>query len=275
MIIVIGDNAIDETVVVQTRRLCPEAPVPVVVPLYTVHRSGMAGNVYDNLRSMSNRPAKDFLFFTSPTANKKLRYVDEATGYIMLRVDSDIRDASRERFDISRTNLISLINRKQVETIVISDYGKGFLDESAISQILSQAEARGIPVFLDTKFILGDWSSKVFCAKINAKEYEQNCKHVVSPETKCKNLVVTCAEKGARLYESNGTMGSDIPTSKVNVADVCGAGDVMLAALALSYPKYPLYTAVSMALRVASFSVTQRGTYTVTRDDIKSLGVDL
>ena len=49
-ILVIGELCVDRFVYCEIKRLCPEAPVPVLNPVYTTTNDGMAGNVVENLK---------------------------------------------------------------------------------------------------------------------------------------------------------------------------------------------------------------------------------
>lgn len=269
-IIVIGDDAVDRTVYVKTTKLCPEAPVPVVVPIKVEENHGMAGNVFSNLKSMARKNSIEFIFIRPKEFNLKIRYVDKSTGYIMLRVDEDY---DRNNVGVFHIALLNDIDLKTVSSIVISDYGKGFLNKENIKDISEIAYKHGIDTFLDTKFILGSWSRKIFCVKINELEYEINNKNLtVEPFHYCRNLVVTKAERGSVLMSKNIKL--PIPTNKVNVADVCGAGDTMLAGLVLHYHcNNDLPRAVEFANKVASFAVTKHGVYTVTSEDLSTLNI--
>jgi D-beta-D-heptose 7-phosphate kinase/D-beta-D-heptose 1-phosphate adenosyltransferase len=273
-IVVIGDFATDRTVFVRPTRLCPEAPVPVVVPIREVTTMGMAGNVTVNLISMSGDNQIVYPFGPQGIKHTKLRYVDEATGYIMLRVDTDVETKpfdAKALFDLLEAAL------PKVDAIVMSDYAKGFLNQENVQRIATYARAEDIPTFLDTKMILGDWSKDVFCVKINQKEYKTNldANLPLFPRMYCQHLVVTKAGNGAELMNPNGeTMA--IQTTDVQVADVCGAGDTMLAGLVLKYVSDPILSyAVEFANKVASFAVTKHGVYAVTQQDIKDLGLSL
>ena len=51
-ILVIGDSCIDKFIYCEINRICPEAPVPILKPLYETTNEGMAGNVVANLKSL-------------------------------------------------------------------------------------------------------------------------------------------------------------------------------------------------------------------------------
>ena len=61
-----------------------------------------------------------------------------------------------------------------------------------------------------------------------------------------------------------------VPAEKVDVYDVCGAGDVFLASLVYGWLKYEksLESGILLANKCSSLSVTKSGTYVITKEDI-------
>ena len=72
-IVVIGESCIDTFIYCTADRICPEAPVPVIVPQYTTSNPGMAGNTCKNLKSLT--PAATIKLFTQTQAINKTRYI--------------------------------------------------------------------------------------------------------------------------------------------------------------------------------------------------------
>lgn len=276
-IFLIGDWAIDHTVYVKVTRLCPEAPVPVVVPVRETKTPGMAGNVLSNMCSMLGLKAPKMSHFTTyrPVADCiKTRYVDEQTGYILLRVDKDYRSIFCDP-SFKPADLYPDLEKTGASAIVVSDYGKGFLNKKIIQGITRAANHFDVPVFLDTKLTLGGWSKSIFCVKINQKEYNACCQAKAKPENFCQHLVVSRASEPT-WYFSRVDGKQEIPVNKVNVIDVCGAGDTMLAALVLKYVLCGhLFTAIQFANIVASLAVTKQGVYSVTKEDLRMNGLHL
>ena len=78
--------------------------------------------------------------------------------------------------------------------------------------------------------------------------------------------MVTLGGLGARWAEQI------FKTEKVDVYDVCGAGDVFLSALVYGYLRYrDMPEAIILANKCASLSVTKMGTYVLTKEDINDL----
>ena len=263
-ILLIGEFAIDETIYGNVTRICPEAPVPVFVPKRQVLNDGMAGNVYNNLLSLSNNNVN--IDFIRPQLDIiKRRFVDEASGYLLLRVDEDNNDDS---FDILSFEL-EYLDRVKYDFCVISDYHKGFLDQYDIENIANKCKSRNIPTILDTKKILGNWSQNITFVKINEKEHKAQWDNGCSlPAYFCENLIVTLGPIGAKLIVQDQI--TDVFTYPVEVRDVCGAGDVFMSAFVIKYLETSgnVVDAIKFANKAAGLSVTKKGTVTIQREEV-------
>ena len=61
VITVIGELCDDIFVYGETKRLSPEAPVPVFNPIHTETNPGMAGNVVENLKALDKNIVVNFI----------------------------------------------------------------------------------------------------------------------------------------------------------------------------------------------------------------------
>ena len=262
-ILIIGDNCTDIFIRGDAKRICPEAPVAVLNPTRKELNAGMAGNVYENVRSL--RPESRVFFIRQESEIVKTRYVDEASGYILLRVDEN--DSIKTPF--SKENLWKRLGDfglalPDFSIALISDYNKGFLSQEVISEIVSLLNESGVPVFMDTKKILGEWSKGVDFVKINEKEYNENLKHI-RPMDCCRNLIVTLGSAGS-IWRNNNIQ---VPSDKVEVMDVSGAGDTYFAAFAISYfETKDVVRAMSYANKAAAIAVSKRGVVAVKQSEI-------
>jgi D-beta-D-heptose 7-phosphate kinase/D-beta-D-heptose 1-phosphate adenosyltransferase len=93
--------------------------------------------------------------------------------------------------------------------------------------------------------------------KINENEYKQTI-------SQCSDLIVTLGERGAQYKDKLYS------TQKVEVVDVCGAGDTFLAALSYYYLKnnYTIESAIIYANKCSAIAVQHRGVYSLTQQDI-------
>ena len=214
-ILVIGDSCTDIFVYGKTDRICPEAPVPVFNPTHQTENGGMAKNVVRNLEALGCNVE----FISNDNSIKKIRYVDNRSNQMVLRVDEN--DTCRSINDDELKYV-----EKQGETfdaVIVSDYCKGFLDEEDICFIADKCNN----VFLDTKKEIGDWVNDVDFIKINELEYEKNYKGKPNND----KLIVTLGSKGCQY------MGETFPVNEVSVKDVSGAGDTFMAGLVVKYIK--------------------------------------
>lgn len=208
-ILVIGEFGIDKFVYGKIERLNPEAPTPVLIPMYERENFGMAGNVYKNLESTDEFKVQ-FLGNSVPAI--KTRFIEEKSNYILLRTDEN--DYVQRIEDISYDYIASF------DAVVISDYNKGFLDPEDIKAIASAAKL----TFMDTKKPLEEWALGIDWIKINDKEYK-NPKHNSYVLDKINDsLIITTGTNGA-TYK-----GKIYPTESANVIDVVGAGDTFMSA---------------------------------------------
>lgn len=263
--LVIGEICYDIFVKCRIDRLCPEAPVPVLNPIETVDSFGMAGNVIANLRSISGGDVV-IESLTPRHSMSKTRYVDQQSGYIIVRVDEG------DRVEIPFSRECVLPANPRLDGIIISDYNKGFLEESDIASIANYATEHGITTFLDTKKILGEFSKHIDFVKINEKEYKQQLAKYPFPELLCRNLIVTLGANGSRWVNENKHVNVD----PIAVSDVSGAGDTYLAAFALSYRwdidayghAESIMRAMHFGNRAARIAVSRRGVVAVKREEI-------
>ena len=260
--VVVGEVCEDRFVIGKVSRLCPEAPVPILNPFSEKTNLGMAGNVLKNLQSLE--PNIDVRFLTNSEKIVKTRYVDNTSGYIMLRVDDDVKVKPFEFEDFLKG--ISG-HTTDLDFVVISDYNKGFLVEETLGDILRFCRSNGIPTFVDTKKILGSWSVRADFVKINKKEYEEQLRHCDgNPTDYCRNLIVTLGQEGSRWVNENKYVNGN----RVEVMDVSGAGDTYLAAFTLKYlDSFDIEKAMLYANKAAALAVSKRGVVAVGKDELK------
>jgi len=265
-ILVIGDSCEDIFVRGKVDRLCPEAPVPVLNPKETVSNPGMAANVVANLRSL--RPDAEVFFLTQESKIKKTRFVDEASGYILLRVDSNDKISEPLSYRKLDSFLIDhSMHHKYFDLVIFSDYNKGFLTESVIAQIVNVFYDYKVLTFLDTKKVLDTWSNKISFIKINAKEYELQLRYHQKPEAFCSNdMIVTLGKDGSKSIREDMVVASE----PVKVMDVSGAGDTYMAAFAVKYAETrDKYVAMKYANKAASIAVSNHGVVAVKQSEVE------
>lgn len=254
MIVVIGDIIIDEYVYGTSTRLSPEAPVPVVKHEKTERRLGGAGNVYNNIKSLTDDVEligyrndtddwpKELLCTHMPI--KQRIYADK---HYVTRIDREQTIDNSTLFDYVKKHVHNC-------TVVISDYNKGTIqDPQRLIKILKQNSCY---IIVDPKQHL-DLYTGADVIKPNKKEYEEYNNGVDT------DMVVTL---GADGYMINGT---HYPTQQQEVYDVTGAGDTFLAVMSyfLDFGE-SLEFACEMANKGAGVSVQHNGVYVVHWKDL-------
>lgn len=266
-ILVIGDTSRDVFINVDATRLSPESPVPVVVPHSVRENLGMAGNVAANIAHLAPDYYVGTLFPAQPSV--KTRYVDRKSNHHFVRVDQDMASTPLDEGEYLRAVFM------RPDAIVLSDYNKGFLTAEKMEYLGNHWGDRIHPlaphthVFLDTKKLLGDWSKRIEFVKINESEFEAHLKAGILPWDYCQNLIVTRGAAGMDLYTGGRTIVYHSPGVKVEVADVVGAGDTVLAALAVNYLETgDIRAAMDWANKAGAIAVSKRGVVAVKREEV-------
>lgn len=259
-VLVVGDTCVDVFEYGVCKRICPEAPVPILIPTKKTQNYGMAFNVYENLRGLK----VECDIITNDVKPVKIRYIDDTSNHMIVRVD---RNDNIEKLD---EKILRKIDLFQYDAIVISDYNKGFLDEDDIKYISQVHDT----VFLDTKKSIGSWCDHVRFVKINEKEYSKNKSYLTGEYP--YDTIVTMGGDGARLiYNDEGVNREKTFPIKNDhpVRDLTGAGDTFLAGLVAEYlANFNIDDAVNFANKCAAWAVTQKGVSVVSADKLINNG---
>lgn len=298
-LIVLGDLMLDEFIWGEVRRISPEAPVPVVEVKRETWHLGGAGNVVANLLALGARPlpigmvgrdeagqrlldrftgsGADIAGIITNTARpttRKTRIV--AHSQQMVRADREDRAPINAEIE---AQLIAAFNRAlpQAEVVIISDYDKGLLTARVLEHTIRQAQAEHKLVCLDPKIKNFSHYRQVDVITPNELEAERATGVEIVDDTSlrhaaqrirqllaCKNVLITRGEHGMSLLDAQDAL-THIPTVAREVYDVTGAGDTVIATLALSLAAGAQLTAAAIiANQAAGIVVGKIGTATVT-----------
>ncbi len=298
-ILIIGDVMLDQYWHGDTSRISPESPVPVVHVNRVVERPGGAANVALGVAALGAEAtllglvgrdaARDTLSNTLTTAgvNHVLEALPDHATITKLRVLS--RHQQMIRLDTERPFLepgakTALYEKylhvlEKVELVILSDYGKGTLSESAA--LIAKARAKNIPVIVDPKS--NDYSVYRGATVItpNLKEFEAVVGHCATVDIlveKAKNLllayqidalVVTRAEQGLSIILANGET-THVPAIVREVHDVTGAGDTVVAVLGSALASgLDLVSAATLGNIAAGIAVGKLGAATVSVPELE------
>jgi len=258
-ILLIGDNCIDEYQYGTVDRISPEAPVPIFKYSRSVNKLGMAANVKKNLEALDCYV--EFVTFL-PSPSRKIRLVDERTNHHIARIDIEeqVKPCSRDSY-------IHLFELGKYDAVVISDYNKGFITYDLVRDI---RKLHSGPIFIDTK--KPDLKQFENCfIKINEDEYNKS----TSMYSENSHLIVTRGSKPVQLFYDNrhGQVKKEFEVPKMEVIDVCGAGDTFLASLAYFYlllDEDDISEAIDFAISAATVTIQHFGVYAPSFEEINA-----
>lgn len=301
-IAVLGDFMVDRYVWGDALRVSPEAPVPVVHAQSEDHRLGGAGNVVANICELGanafcvgvvgdDEAGGEMLEgLTAMGADAAGLVVDKGRPTIqkirvmarnqqMLRVDRETPSAVCS--EVAEHMLQQLV-AGEWQALVLSDYGKGTLPPEVMQGAIAEARKRGVPVLVDPKH--RDFSRYAGATLItpNRAEAEAACGEALPdmPTLASKGeelrqhagvdaLLITLGDQGMYLLES-GQSGMHLPTAARQVYDVTGAGDTVIAMLAVALAGgADLPGAVRLSNVAAGLAVAKVGTTAVGRNELE------
>ncbi len=258
-ILVVGDLMLDRYWVGPASRISPEAPVPVVKIGSIEERPGGAGNVALNIAALGGQVTVLGLTgddeqatsladglechgvecrFLRVAGNKtvtKLRVLSHHQQ--LIRLDFEDGFSSCDYKVLEASYLAAL---KEADLVIVSDYGKGTLQE--VSSLILQARDSGHAVVVDPKGTDFDRYRNATAITPNINEFEAvvgSCRDeeemVTRGQSLCSHLglsalLITRSDKGMTLMEQ-GCPPLHLPTHARDVYDVTGAGDTVIAVL--------------------------------------------
>jgi D-beta-D-heptose 7-phosphate kinase/D-beta-D-heptose 1-phosphate adenosyltransferase len=239
-VLVVGESCIDRFVYCNIERLSPEAPVPVLIPVETTENKGMSGNVVENLRALGvdyNQITHWYQF--APIT--KTRYVDKKTNHMFIRVDEG-EDLVKDINDINMNQFFNII--------IVSDYNKGFLDDSILKEICTMG---GITILDSKRKLTQDIIDCFDFVKLNEQESINN-----KELTGLDNVLITLGSRGT-MYQ-----GVIYPSpNPQETIDVSGAGDTFTSSFILKYYETKdVKTSIIYANEKSSIVVSKRGVAT-------------
>lgn len=301
--LVVGDLMLDEYLWGKAERISPEAPVQVVDVIREELRLGGAGNVVHNLAALGaqvsvcsvvgdDQNGRELLgqfchhhidtraIFLDPgrRTSRKTRVV--AAHQQIVRIDRESREALPAAVEQQLCTWIAA-HAGEYKVVVLSDYNKGVLTPDVIASAITAAAAAGIPVLVDPK---GTDFTRYRGATLltpNRKEAEAasgisitdaaslaQAAAVIIDAAGLQHLLITRSEEGMSLFSEGGEI-VHIPTVAREVFDVSGAGDTVLATLAVGVASgFSMAESARLANVAAGIAVGKLGTSIVTPQEI-------
>lgn len=296
-VLVIGDLMLDRYWHGATSRISPEAPVPVVHVKDDEQRAGGAGNVALNIAALGGKVSVMGFVGQDEPADALQTLLQDAGVLCLFEALKDYPTITKLRVMSRHQQLIRLdfedgfsaVNNEQLlhqyhaemtqaNAIVLSDYGKGTLND--IEKFITLANKMDKPVLIDPKG--SDFSIYKHATLItpNLSEFEAVVGHCDSQqqivergvnlmqEMDFSALLVTQGEQGMTLLTKDEAP-LHLPTHAREVFDVTGAGDTVISVLAASLAaKKSLAESTVLANMGAGIVVGKLGTATVNTEEL-------
>jgi rfaE bifunctional protein kinase chain/domain len=308
-ILLVGDVGLDEYVMGEVRRISPEAPVPVVEVDSEDLRLGLAANVAQNVRTLGGTPClvsvigadtgarllnelfakvqvscDHLVLDESRPTTRKARIM--AKHHHVVRVDYETRKFLSEAVEKRVLEVVE----KQVgscDAVIIEDYAKGVVTPSLIKKIIQIAHTAKKPVYVDPHranggdfyagcdLIKPNFDEAVALSGLNYDDLRDHPNKVIEvgqalqKKTGAKHVVMTRGKDGMTIFSGDQIM--QVPTFAKQVFDVTGAGDTVIATLALGLVSgLPLQEACVLANFAAGVVVGQVGCVPCTVGELKA-----
>jgi rfaE bifunctional protein kinase chain/domain len=302
-VVVVGDMVADEFVYGRTTRLSREAPVPIVMYESSVTLLGGAANAANNVLALGGRaipvgvvghddPGRQVMALFGQSGADPGFIIRDRTRPTVRKtriLAGDFSTVTQQLLRVDRGNLGDLHGKlrtavlgafgdaiRNADCVIFSDYGEGVLCDHVRDEMLAAARKKGLLITADSRFKIHAFRG-VDAVTPNLPEISQFARRRVETEdeivraaaslqrkTGCRGVLVKRGSKGMAMYRRNRELFIVPPFGSVEVADVTGAGDTVIAAFSLALS---CGADMSDAARVANVAggvkVTKRGTATV------------
>ncbi len=307
-ILVVGDIIVDHFVHGSVNRISPEAPVPVVNVDREEYLLGGGANVLHNIYSLGAEAVLCGIIGADPMGDRLQDLLHElgasteglVTGKRPTTVKTRVLAQRQQivRFDREQTGspaaatiqkMIDYFaeNLAAFDGVIISDYYKGVIGRDLMENLMTRVKAiekqegRMIPVVVDpkpgkperfnaTSLITPNQleAEKMTGMVIDSNESLKKSAEILLEKVSCQAVLITRGAQGMALLEK-GRQLLTIPTTAREVFDVTGAGDTVIAALALGLAAGASYAdAATLANIAAGVVVAKVGTATVTQEEL-------
>ena len=297
-ILIVGDVMLDRYWFGDVSRISPEAPVPVVKVEKREDRPGGAANVARNITALGARAVLLSVVGKDEAGQTLARLLAESAIDASLHEDAQLNTTVKLRVlgrqqqllridfesapthEVLQTKLTEFRQRlADCDLVILSDYGKGGLTH--IAEMIRLAREQGKPVLVDPKGddyaryagasvitpnraelreVVGRWKSE---ADLTARVDK------LRADLGLDALLLTRSEEGMSLFSAAGVVHE--PAQALEVYDVTGAGDTVIATLAVMLASgQTMADGMRWANRAASVVVGKLGTATCSLAELEA-----
>ena len=296
-LLVVGDVMLDRYWFGDTGRISPEAPVPVVQVEKIDERLGGAANVARNASALGAQTTILGVVGEDEAGKRVEQLLLESGVQSQLQTDGNVPTTVKLRVIARQQQLIRLdfeeapsqisLDAKlkrfksllpNIDIVILSDYGKGALEQ--VSAMIELANASEKLVLVDPKGNAYDKYKGATVLTPNRSELRQVVGQwsseddlTLRAQSLRKNLglgalLLTRSEEGMTLFTDKGT--EHVRAQAREVFDVSGAGDTVIAALAVAMGAgWSLERAMALANRAGGIVVGKLGTATVSAEELQ------
>ncbi|QKF81403.1 bifunctional heptose 7-phosphate kinase/heptose 1-phosphate adenyltransferase [Halarcobacter ebronensis] len=307
-VLVIGDLMIDSYLIGHCDRIALDAPVAIVDVKEEKDVLGGAGNVIRNLASLGAKVSVMSVVGSDDNAKLLKHMLDEVETKSFL-LEQKGRKTSKKtrimtanqqifRFDHESRNNISFDNVKKLyeklqekinayDVILLADYGKGVLTKDFTQKIISYANKNNVKTVVDpfgtdySKYqgaylIIPNKTEAITATGIEIENSDDLLEALKEIKNKfeTKEAIITLSEQGVALLKDDKL--SVLPTVPLEVYDVTGVGDTLLASIGFALAlDNDIVASLEFANLATGVVLRKAGTATVSLAEIESDQVDL
>ncbi|MCX7978833.1 MAG: D-glycero-beta-D-manno-heptose-7-phosphate kinase [Bdellovibrionaceae bacterium] len=270
-VLIVGDVGLDEYVLGDVRRISPEAPVPVLEVTSEDKRLGLAANVAQNVVSLGGKALMVGVVGQDEGA-RMLRELCEsacvswdhmvvdphrpttrktrvmAQPHHIVRVDYELR-----RYLSAETEARVLAQAEaalpNAQIVILQDYAKGVVSRTLVEKLVALCDRAGKLLLVDphrdnsasfyrgAHFLKPNYDESVALSGLKFEELRDNPNKVyevgraLQIKSGAEKVVITRGKEGMTIFD--GESITDVPTYARKVFDVTGAGDTVIASIAL------------------------------------------
>ncbi|MCC7403422.1 MAG: D-glycero-beta-D-manno-heptose-7-phosphate kinase [Bdellovibrionales bacterium] len=272
-LLIVGDVGLDEYVMGEVRRISPEAPVPVLEVRQEDRRLGLATNVAQNVSALGGIPLLVGVVGKDRTCDELKALLQEQHVPVDYLVVDEGRPTTRKlrvmsghhhlvRVDYEHRRFLSaevekrLLNQvsallADADGLILQDYAKGVVSERCAQELIRMCRKAGKPVLVDPNrqtpahYYRGadlmtpnrdeayDLSGLDFDDLRDRGDSLLQVGQALLKNLELKSLIVTRGKEGMSLFDGGEVV--ELPTYARQVFDVTGAGDTVIAAVALAW----------------------------------------
>lgn len=270
-VLILGDVGLDEYVLGDVRRISPEAPVPVLDVNQEDLRLGLSANVAQNVQSLGGIPIllsvvgsdegaqklKDLclkskvswdsvVVDTERPTTRKMRVM--AGPHHIVRVDYELRKYLSQK---TENHLLQEFEKQlpKADIVILQDYAKGVISDNVVKKMTQLCKKQNKRLLVDPHransgsfyegcdLIKPNYEEAVILSGLDFDSLRENPNRIeqagraLQKKTGAQQVVLTQGKDGMSIFD--GQKISQVPTRALKVFDVTGAGDTVIAALAL------------------------------------------